>query len=679
MMKNRAGWLALLVLGFATILMVFFVLPRITEDPEPSGSEQTPSKSADTAPVTSAVTEATEKMARLKEEASNAVKGLASLFADSQLPTADAYAGARAVAETSVSALAAINIPDDIEKTAGAAMTATRAGAQKALSVLKALPSEPEAAAPLIGLIEKALDGMDVDVPASEGSSASTDQAPAVSAEVFPEFDVLRVEPDGSTVIAGRSLPDSQVDVVDGDTVIATDKAGESGDFVAVTENPLPPGDYALSLRATTKDGKVVTSKQVATVSVPKDASGNLLAMITTPGQASKVLTMPDQVAESTKQPRVAEQSTEAPAPAETAATAEPAETAELPPSTTTTEPAFASSGDGQAIRVTAVEIEDEKIFIAGATKKGGTVRAYADETFVGDASADAGGNFVVEGKMSLSVGSHTIRVDLIDENGNVIVRASVPFERPEGSQVSVVAKAPDAESGQPDALVPLEEGAFEKQRDALSKSFAILRSLYVDGKQPTMEALAAARSATSFSLKSLSEFRPSTNAGEQIAANIAKTAKAAGKALDTLQALPQDVAAVGAALPDLAKLIDDVLNAAPTPTQAPAAIASGTDAASGAQVQTAAGEPATIEQAPLTKSANSVIIRRGDTLWQISRRIYGQGVRYTTIYLANEGQILNPDLIEPGQIFTIPDSALPENEAEDIHRRRLRGEKPGN
>ncbi len=36
-----------------------------------------------------------------------------------------------------------------------------------------------------------------------------------------------------------------------------------------------------------------------------------------------------------------------------------------------------------------------------------------------------------------------------------------------------------------------------------------------------------------------------------------------------------------------------------------------------------------------------NVIIRRGDNLWTISRRLYGQGLRYTTIYQANQGQIL--------------------------------------
>ncbi len=50
------------------------------------------------------------------------------------------------------------------------------------------------------------------------------------------------------------------------------------------------------------------------------------------------------------------------------------------------------------------------------------------------------------------------------------------------------------------------------------------------------------------------------------------------------------------------------------------------------------------------------VIIRRGDTLWRISRRVYGRGVRYSTIYLANQTQIEDPDRIWPGQVFKMPE-----------------------
>lgn len=52
-----------------------------------------------------------------------------------------------------------------------------------------------------------------------------------------------------------------------------------------------------------------------------------------------------------------------------------------------------------------------------------------------------------------------------------------------------------------------------------------------------------------------------------------------------------------------------------------------------------------------------TVIIRRGDNLWTISRRLYGRGIRFTTIYQANQGQIRNPSKIWPGQVFIIPES----------------------
>ena len=65
--------------------------------------------------------------------------------------------------------------------------------------------------------------------------------------------------------------------------------------------------------------------------------------------------------------------------------------------------------------------------------------------------------------------------------------------------------------------------------------------------------------------------------------------------------------------------------------------------------------QPPTVISPKLQETSGAVIIRRGDTLWQISRRVYGHGVRYSTIYLANQDQIEDPDLIWPGQIFAVP------------------------
>jgi nucleoid-associated protein YgaU len=42
-----------------------------------------------------------------------------------------------------------------------------------------------------------------------------------------------------------------------------------------------------------------------------------------------------------------------------------------------------------------------------------------------------------------------------------------------------------------------------------------------------------------------------------------------------------------------------------------------------------------------------------GDTLWAISEKFYGEGNRYQEI--ANASGISNPDLINPGQVLTIP------------------------
>ncbi|OWJ64974.1 hypothetical protein BWR60_22185 [Inquilinus limosus] len=49
------------------------------------------------------------------------------------------------------------------------------------------------------------------------------------------------------------------------------------------------------------------------------------------------------------------------------------------------------------------------------------------------------------------------------------------------------------------------------------------------------------------------------------------------------------------------------------------------------------------------------VVVQPGNSLWRIARRVYGEGPRYTVIYQANQEQIRDPDLIYPGQIFTVP------------------------
>jgi nucleoid-associated protein YgaU len=49
------------------------------------------------------------------------------------------------------------------------------------------------------------------------------------------------------------------------------------------------------------------------------------------------------------------------------------------------------------------------------------------------------------------------------------------------------------------------------------------------------------------------------------------------------------------------------------------------------------------------------IMVRQGDTLWRIAENLFGDGLRYTVIYQANEDRIRDPDLIFPGQALTVP------------------------
>jgi nucleoid-associated protein YgaU len=70
------------------------------------------------------------------------------------------------------------------------------------------------------------------------------------------------------------------------------------------------------------------------------------------------------------------------------------------------------------------------------------------------------------------------------------------------------------------------------------------------------------------------------------------------------------------------------------------------------AAAQAAAERPA----APGEPALVVVTVQKGNTLWGISRRNYGQGILYVKIFEANRDQIRNPDLIYPGQVFTVPE-----------------------
>lgn len=334
----------------------------------------------------------------------------------------------------------------------------------------------------------------------SEEPAKQADAAPAEQPNKTPVFDLLRVEPDGSVVIAGKALPNADVEVVAGANVVGKAKAGANGDFAVVLDEPLKAGDHQLVLRSTGADNNVATSAQTAIVSVPETKSGQVLALVEEPGQASRLITKPETAA---KLQENTEAASEAPAK-DGKPESKPAQ--DLP------------------IAIEAVEIEGQSVFVAGKAKGGNRVIVHANDTLLGASPISPDGRFLVQSKQPLSVGDYIIRADLLDNANRVLATARVPFRREAGENISAIASDTDGQATAPSGVH---------------------------------------------------------------------------------------------------------------------------------------GEAA----APLQKVEGSVIIRRGDNLWTISKRTYGKGTRYTTIYLANRDQIRNPDLIWPGQVFNMPKEPLGEDE----------------
>ena len=336
--------------------------------------------------------------------------------------------------------------------------------------------------------------------PAEVTPEPATPEAPK-EAKV-PAFDILRVEPDGSVVIAGQAAANAAVEVISGSKVLGTTKAGENGDFAIVLDEPLEPGDHQLVLRAGGAGGDVATSAQTAIVSVPDSSTGQVLALVEEPGQASRLITKPEApVQQATSSPEAG---------------------------ATTTEQVPQVKPDPDApIAIEAVEIEGDKVFVAGnakGSKAGSSVVVNANDIMLGASAISPEGRFLVQSQKPLAVGDYIIRADLMDSSGRVIATARVPFRREAGENVSAIA---------------------------------------------------------------------SETSGQNGSAEDASTS------------------------------------------------------------------------VPLQKVEGSVIIRKGDNLWTISKRTYGKGTRYTTIYLANRDQIRNPDLILPGQVFVMPQQPLGDDEVQ--------------
>src|SRR6476646_6736745 len=214
----------------------------------------------------------------------------------------------------------------------------------------EAQPAPPTA----LGQAPQSTAALPQDATASPGAGMAAPAKP-------PEFDIVRVEPSGETVVAGRAPAAARVELLDQGKVIAGEKVDANGQFVL-----LPPalagGDHLLALRITPDGQPPVSSSQSVAVAVRPGTSP--FVTLAEPGKPSVVLAAPSPSAAPQQPPQAG-----APAP---------------------------QSGQ---VTIRTAEVEaGGRFFATGKAPAGATVRLYLNGSHVVDAAAAA------DGKWSLTI-----------------------------------------------------------------------------------------------------------------------------------------------------------------------------------------------------------------------------------------------------------------------------------
>ncbi len=308
---------------------------------------------------------------------------------------------------------------------------------------------------------------------------------------VFPVFSLLRVEKDGSVVVAGTGPGKSLITLWDGAVELGKTTSGGEGDFVFVLDKPLAPGVHELTLEAKPEESASVLSKEAGLINIPElDKSEEVTVLVAEAGQATRILQKPEpevtvasvdpeitqpqpeevpepepeeQPVESVEEPEPAE--VEEPVKAEVEETVEVARVEEPEPQTEDEpQPKMV-----RPVLLEAADIEDDKIFIAGTGEAGSSVRIYLDSNLLGTTPVGDNGAFLYEGTHKIDAGRYNIRADMIDRsNGEVLARALVKLVHEPEPEVQIAAAEPDPtptteSSAEPEQPEPVTEDAVEE------------------------------------------------------------------------------------------------------------------------------------------------------------------------------------------------------------------------
>ena len=488
----------------------------------------------------------------------------------------------------------------------------------------------------------------------------------AENAESVPAFDVVRVEADGSALIAGTAKPGAEVTLmIDGDKLADT-TADSTGKFVVFADVGPVETLRELSLSSSGDSSVVVSTEQVllaptvqtaklapSPAKVPENVPVQLETAVVpvVEGDASETNDLPS----SATTIKIATQTeTQSPTPTETAAPTETPTPTETPKPTETVTPTTTATPTETATPTT--------IQTATATQTEAIIQTETATMPSVNAQVPAGA--AAEAKdMTNSVMAVDVAV------GEIPVPASTATAATDGVSSAAVKGGSDATGGTVAAIATQPASSADTEIAQPAAVQSAVGDEAVTNPVPTPKAPKAPTViiSTSEGLKVLSK----AGKAPEVLTSVA---------LDVISySLQGEVQLAGRAPSD--GLIRVYLDNQPI-TDAPVK-QDGTWALDMPQVDTgiytlrldevdADGAVNSRIETPFKRESKEVLlaetsadgvlapsavtVQKGSTLWAISRSRYGRGILYARIFEANRDRIRDPDLIYPGQIFKLPD-----------------------
>jgi len=445
---------------------------------------------------------------------------------------------------------------------------------------------------------------------ASESQSAEsgtdTPAEPLSSKLSAPKFDVVRIEDDGSALIAGQADGRGHVILSVNGVEQAEARADLSGtgQFVIFAFIPSTGDQQSLKLHLYAEDGSgpVVSAQTVfvapaTAVATATDSTAAPVQEEVTASEspATAVATVTDSTAAPVQEEVTASESPDTAAEIETASTdvATPEANADKVPATVilADEDGVRVLQDGApnaakpAVTIDTISYSSNgDVRLGGRGQAGNFVRIYLDNQYLATSKIAADGYWALE-LSDIEPGIYTLRVDELNAAGDVVSRAETPFKREAAEELAELMAA-GTEPDEPSAEGPSESAAEAKVVDA--EELASVEPEAADDPQPE-------------------------------------------------QFVTQEEVNVQAEV------------AEPNPQ--------GEQSSDGGSLAVE-GQPANTASVLRTPSKKFRVrtVQPGSTLWAIAKESYGAGIEYFKVFEANKERIRDPDLIYPGQVFEIPD-----------------------